>query len=163
MTATFSTAFLGHGGHGRCALGALVVGQEPVQFPDGERLVHVVAGAHLLAGVVADAAADTAGKGWSSRNRLEGLLVFARVDQGDVALDADVRRAGRLAGRGAALVDGVGARHGLGVVLVDRLALGEPLVVVVGRLDGADLGAFAAARALGQVHVAGGLAHGPSP
>ena len=44
------------------------------------------------------------GKGWSSRKRLEGLLVLARVDQGDVALDADVRRAGRLAGRRAALV-----------------------------------------------------------
>jgi hypothetical protein len=43
----------------------------------------------------------------------------------------------------------------MGVVLVDRLALGEPLVVVVGGLDGADLGALAAARAFGEVHVTG--------
>ena len=107
---------------------------------------------------MADAAAD-AGERVFLLEELHGLLVLPVVDQGDIALDADMRRAGGLAGRRAALFDAVGARHALGILFENRLAHGEPFVVFVDGLDRADLGAFAAARAFGQVDVPGLFAH----
>jgi hypothetical protein len=67
-------------------------------------------------------------------------------------------RAGGLAGRGAEFADGKGPGNGLRIFFIDSLAGGKALVLFVGNLDGANLGAFAAARAFGKVHIPGFLA-----
>ena len=124
-----------------------------MQVLDRQGRVDLVAGAGPLTGVVADPAADC-GKRMILLEQFEGLVILARVDQGNVALDAHVCGAGRPARGGAALGDGKGPRDRLGILFVDGLAGGEPLVVLVGKLDGADLGAVTAAGAFGKIHVA---------
>jgi hypothetical protein len=104
--------------------------------------------------VVADPAADP-GERVLFLEKLHGFPVFPGVDQGDVSLNADVGRAGRSTGSGAALGDGIAAGNGLGVLFESGFSQGEALVIFVGQLDGTDLGAFPATGALGQIHKAG--------
>jgi hypothetical protein len=66
-------------------------------------------------------------------------------------------RAGGPAGGGAAFADGIGAGDGLGIFLESGPAAGQTLVIFVGQLDGADLGALTAGRALGQIDETGVL------
>jgi len=132
------------------------VGHEALEVHDVDGLLDPAAHAGLLAGVVADAPAD-GGEGVFLLDELEGFLVLAGGDQGHVALHADVGGAGRLAGRRAELVDGVAAGNGLGEVPVDGLSVVEVFVEVGLDGDGAHIGAVAAARALAEVHVTGGL------
>jgi hypothetical protein len=107
--------------------------------------------------MVANPAAD-AGEGMILLEKLQRLGVFAFVDQGNVALDADMGGTGAFAGGGAPLGDGVAARDCLGIALENGFAPGESFVVLVGNFDGAHLGALAAAGALGKIHIAGRLA-----
>jgi len=67
-------------------------------------------------------------------------------------------RAGGLAGRGAPLGDGIGPGNGLGVFFKRGPPEGKELVVFIGDLNGADLGAFPAGGAFGGVDIAGFLA-----
>jgi len=60
------------------------------------------------------------------------------------------------AARGGTLLgNGVCPRDGLGVLLESRLAIRQAFVVFIRNIDGADLGAFAAAGALIQVYETG--------
>ena len=127
-----------------------------LKLPDGQGLVHVVARAGLLAGMVAHASAN-AGKRVLLAKQIQGFSVLALVDQGDVALDAHMSGARGLARGSAALFNGKGAGHALGIELVGRLTVAKALVEQVRRLYGADLGALAAGRALVQIHVARAL------
>jgi len=128
-----------------------------VKLADRQGLIIVAPGADPLAGMMADAAAYP-GKGVILLEEPERFLVFAFIDQGNVALDADMGGAGGLAGGAAPLGDGIRPGDGLGIFLVYRLARGKPLVVFVGDIDGADLGAFPAGGALVDINVAGLLA-----
>jgi hypothetical protein len=58
---------------------------------------------------------------------LQGFVVLALVDQGDVALDADVGRTGGLAGGGASFADAESAGNRLGILFENRLAVSESL------------------------------------
>ncbi len=134
------------------------VGEFPVadvafQVHDVHGRVDLSAGAHALAEPHADAAAD-GGEDHRLADEFEGFGVFALADQGDVALDVDAGGAGVLAGRLAALLDGVDVRHALGVGAVDGFAVGEVFFVLVGHDDGADLFAVATAGAFFGVDVA---------
>ncbi len=128
-----------------------VVGDETLEAGDGQRLVDVATGAVGLAEVRADAAADGR-EGVRLAGDGVGLGVAAVGDEGQVSLRAGVHRAGPLAGAVPLLGHEVGAGDRLRVELVDRLALAEALVVVIGHGDGADGRALAAARALVGVH-----------
>ena len=132
------------------------VGHETLQVHDVDRLVHLSPLAGLLAGVVADPAADD-GKGIVPLDELQGFLELSRRDQGHVPLDADVGGAGRLAGGGPQLVDRETGGNGLGKVAVHGLAGIERFVEVGGNGDGADIRAVPAPGALGQVDEPGGL------
>jgi len=77
----------------------------------------------------------------------QGFGVLAGVDQRDVALDADVGRTGGFAGRYAAFGYAISAWNRLGIHLKDGFVGVQALVVLIGHLDGADLGAIAAAGA----------------
>ena len=55
--------------------------------------------------MMADASAD-GGQGVFFLDKLQGFLVFALGSQSHISLDRNVRRAGRLAGGGAALFNG---------------------------------------------------------
>ena len=130
------------------------VGQKAVQIHDRQGFVDRLAGTGPFTGVVADPAADP-GKGMVFFEQLHGFPVFSGIDQGDVPLNAHMGRAGRPAGGGAALGDGIAAGDRLGVLFKGGLSPRKALVVFVGQLDGADFGAFPATGALGQVHEAG--------
>jgi len=61
-----------------------------------------------LAGVGCRRDPQTDGRGFPV-DELEGFLVLADGDEGHITLDADMGRAGRLAGRRAKLVNGISA------------------------------------------------------
>jgi hypothetical protein len=75
----------------------------------------------------------------------QSLIVFAFPDQGDIALDAGMRRTGGLTWGGAPLGYAECPRDGLGILLEDGPAKIDAFVVFIGQGDRADLGAFAAA------------------
>ncbi len=139
---------------GQRHVGERVVADEPLEAGDGQRLVHIAARAVGLALVRADAAAD-GGEGVGVAGDGVGLGVAAVGDERQVALGAGVHGAGALAGAVALLAHRVGVGDRLRVELEDRLALAQVLVVRVGDHDGADGGAFAAARADVRVDEAG--------
>ena len=131
------------------------IGHEALEVHDVDGLFDLAPHAGLLAGMVADPAADGR-EGVLLFDELEGFLVLARGDEGHIALDADVGGTGRLAGGGPEFVDGEAAGNGLGEMAVGGLALVQVLVEI--RLDGhgAGIGAVAAARALVQIDKPGG-------
>jgi hypothetical protein len=130
-----------------------------VQFTDGQGLVHVIAGAGALAGMVTDPSTDT-GKRVIVSEKLQRFLILSLVDQGDVALDAYMGRAGGFAGGRAAFADAESSRDCLRVLFEDGFTLGQAFVVFIGQSDGANFGALATARAFRQVHEAGLLVDG---
>jgi hypothetical protein len=97
--------------------------------------------------MVADPSADRR-KGVVFAEQLQGFGVFAGIDQGDVALDADMGRAGGPAGGYAAFGDAVAAGYSLLITLEDGRARIEALVVFVGQFNGAYFGAIPTAGAL---------------
>ncbi len=122
------------------------VADEALEAGDGDRLLDLAARAVGLALVGADAAAD-GGERVGLAGHAVGVGEALLGDQRDVALGRGVHGAGALAGRMALLGDRVGVGDGLRVELVDRLALAQLLVVLVGHDHRADRGALAAARA----------------
>ena len=104
--------------------------------------------------MVAHPSADS-GQGVFFLDKLQGFPVFALSSQGHIPLDRNVSGAGRLAGRSASLFDRKGARYRLRVSAECRAAAVETLIVFIAAFNGTDFGAFAAACALGRVHMAG--------
>lgn len=94
--------------------------------------------------MVADTAADP-GKGVFFFEKPQGLVVLTFSDQGDIALDAGMRRTGGLARGGTPFVYAECPRNGLGILFIDGLTKIDAFVVLVGKGDRADLGALAAA------------------
>ena len=115
-----------------------------MQLPDGKRLINVFAGTFSLAGMMADATAD-AGEGMFLFEELESLVIPAVIDQRDIALDADMRRTGGLAGRRASLVDAVGTGNCLGILFKSGSTEVKLFVVFVREGNGADLCALTTA------------------
>ena len=140
-------------------LGGIVeveIGDKALEVHDVDGLLDPAAHAGLLAGMVADPAAD-AREGVLLLDEPEGFLVFAGCDEGHVALDADVGGAGRLAGGRTQLVDGEPAGDGLGEMPVGGLSVAQVLVEIGLDRDGTDGGTVAAARALGEIDEPGRL------
>ena len=135
------------------------IGREALQRADGHRLVQFGPAALGLAGMRADPAQDP-GQRQARHDELQGFFVLAQFDELHVALDVDLRRAGEGAGGPVQLHDAEGRRDGLGIEAVGRLPVGQPLVELIRHGHRADIGAFAAAGALGRVHIAGLLAQG---
>ena len=130
-----------------------------MQFTDGQGLVHIIAGTGLLTGMMADPSTDT-GKRVVLFEQFQRLAVLSVIDQGNVALDAYMSRAGGFAGGRAAFADAESSRDRLGVLFEDGFTLGQAFVVFIGQSDGANFGALATAGALRQVHKAGLLVDG---
>ena len=123
-----------------------------LQSTYGQSVIQVIAFALLLARVIAHQSADS-GQGVGPANQPVCLLEFALSDQGDVALDIHVHRAGHLAGWRLFLVNHEGIRHRLGEGAVDGPSLDQPLVEFAVHLDRAVLDAVPAAGALVYVNV----------
>ena len=87
------------------------------------------------------------GKGHSFADQVIGLAETPLGDQGYIPLDVNACRAGVLAGRDPALVDGKDVGHGLGKGAVDGRALRQPLFELAGHAHRADLDAVVAAGA----------------
>lgn len=102
-----------------------------MQLTDGQRLIDLGAGTFPFAGMVADPAAD-AGKGVLVLEELQGLVVSAVIDQGDKSLNADMGRAGCLAGGCSHFVDAETTGDGLWILFVNCFAKIEFFVVLVG-------------------------------
>jgi hypothetical protein len=128
-----------------------------VQIHDRQGFVDFLAGAGPFTGVVTDPAADP-GKGMLFLEKLHSFPVFPGIDQGDVSLNAHVGRTGRPTGGGAALGDSIAAGNRLGILFKSGFSPGKTLVILVGQLNGTDLGALPATGTLGQVYKAGLLA-----
>jgi len=107
--------------------------------------------------MMADPSADP-GEGIVFLEQFKGLPVFARIDQRDKSLGTDVRGACGPTGCGAPLGNGECAGNRLSVSFVYRFAVGKPLVVFVGNVNGTDLGTLSTAGAFGKIHQAGLLA-----
>ena len=135
------------------------IGRIAFQAADGHRLVHILAAAFVFTGMGADPAQD-AGQRQPVHDQFQGFRRLAGLDQLDIALDLNFRRAGDGAGGPVQLLDGKGGRNGLGIETINGLAFVQPHVEFVGDPHRADLGAVAAAGAFGGVDVAGLLLHG---
>ena len=133
------------------ALNQLPVGQETVQLPDRQGLIHVVAGTDFFAGMMTYPAAN-AGKGVIFFKKRQRFAVFALIDQGDIALDAYMGRASCLAGGRAALADPESPGDRLGVLFVNCFAIGQALVILIGQRNGTYLNALSTAGAFCQVY-----------
>ena len=96
--------------------------------------------------------AQDPGQGQPLHDQLHGFGVFAHLDELHVALNIDLRRAGQGAGGPVQLVNGEGPGHGLGITAVRRLAACHTQVEFIGERDRTNLGAGAAAGALGGVN-----------
>ena len=155
----------GHGliflGHFRDRQGIPVglVRREPLQVADGHGLVHFLAAAVAFARVRADAA-DGPGQGQAIHDELQGFVIFAGLDELDIALDAQIGGAGPDAGGPVELLDGKGGGHRLGKMAIGRVALPHALVKRGRQQHRADLGAGPAGVAFGRVDIAGLAASG---
>jgi hypothetical protein len=127
-----------------------------MQLADCQGLIHIVARTNLFARMVADAAAN-ARKRVVFFEKFQGFPVFALVDQGNIALDAYMRRTGGLTRGCPPFFNSKSTRYGLGVFFEGRLTRREPLVIFIGAGYGADFGTFTAAGAFIQIDVAGCL------
>jgi hypothetical protein len=114
-------------------------------------LIKVVAGADFFAGMMADPAANT-GKGVIFFKKRQRFAVFALINQGDIALDADMGRASCLARRRAALADPKSPGDRLGVLFINCFAIGQALVILIGQGNGTYFNALATAGAFCQVY-----------
>jgi hypothetical protein len=122
-----------------------------VQLPDRQWLIHIVAGTDFFAGMMAYPTTN-AGKGMIFFKKLQRFTVFGLIDQGNVALDAYMGRASRLAGGRAALADSKCPGDCLGVLFVNCLAFRQVLVIFIGQGDGTYLDALSTAGAFCQVY-----------
>ena len=95
-----------------------------LQIADGHGLIQFGAAALGLAGMRADPAQDP-GQGQPLHDELHGFLVFAHLDELDVALDIDLRRTGQGAGGPVQLLDAEGRGDRLGIEAVNRLPVGQ--------------------------------------
>ena len=127
---------------------------EAFQLADGHGLVPLPPPAGRFAGVRADPAQDP-GQRQPLHDQADGFPVLALPDELDVALHVDPGRTGGHAGGPVIFVDAKGDGHGLGKGAVNGTPQGKPFVPEAGHGHGADLGAFAAARAGVFAHVPG--------
>ena len=81
----------------------IALGDELLDLVDSHSLVYTTTGAGVLAAAVAHAAADS-GQRVLALDERQGLVIAALRCELQIALNGDVRRAGRLAGSGAGLV-----------------------------------------------------------
>jgi hypothetical protein len=88
---------------------------------------------------------------------LQGLVIATVTHQGDKALDADMGRTGGLARGGPPFGYAEGPGDSLWILLENRFTEIKQFVVFVGTGNRTDLGALAAARAFGHVHISGFL------
>ena len=94
------------------------------------------------------------GKGEVFHDNFKGFPVPPLSDHLDIPLDIESRGTGEAAGGLVHFLYGKGAGNGLSVFLVGGLPLGKALVVLIGKRDGAGLGAIAAGRALCLIQIA---------
>jgi hypothetical protein len=134
-----------------------LIGGQPFEIPDGDRIIDFTATASILASMGANPPQNT-GKGEVFHNNVERLFIFTLPNHLDVALDIQPGRAGQATRGFVALFDGKSAGNGLSIFLVCGFPYGQPFVVFVGQLYGTNLGAFTTAGAFRQVDEAGFLA-----
>ena len=132
-------------------LAQLPVCQETVQLPDRQGLIHVVAGTDFFAGMMAYPAAN-AGKGVIFFKKRQRFRIFTLINQGNIALNADMGRTSCLARCRAALADPKSPGDCLGVLFVNCFAIRQALVILIGQGNGTDLNALSTAGAFCQVY-----------
>ena len=99
-------------------------------------------------------------KGKLFHDDLKGFLVLSLFDHLDIALDVQSGRACQAAGGFILLFNGISAGDSLGVLFICGPAGGQTPVEFVGKFDGTDFGAIAAAGAFGKVDKTGVLLDG---
>jgi len=82
-------------------------------------------------------------EGISFPDQCQGLLELAGRDESDISLGIDMDGAGGAARRHTSLLNTIGTWHGLGKKLIDGRPGDQPLFIIIGDLDGADLCAIA--------------------
>ena len=127
-----------------------VVG-EALQAANRQGLIHILALALRLAGVVADPP-QNAGEGDGVADQSQGLIVLALGDEGEVALHPDVGWAGDFA-RGRLLVNHEDIGHRLGEGTVNGLVGTQSHLESAGHFHGADGSALAAGGAFRFIYV----------
>ena len=128
-------------GHMEFTLLPFIIGQKAMQLPDGQRLIHIIAGTNLFAGVMANPATDPR-KGVVFFEKFQCFLIFTLVDQGNITLNTDMRRTGGLTGGCPPFFDAKSTGNGLGIFFNCRLTRGKTLVIVIGAGYGTYLGTF---------------------
>jgi hypothetical protein len=147
--------FLAGGGAFDFYLPAVVfVRGKTLQVANGDGFIDLTAAASIFAAVGADPA-QHAGQREVLHDDFQGLLVAARLDHVDVALNIQASGTCQTAGGLVAFIDGKGAGYCLGIALVCRFFGGKTFLVFIRKINGADFGAFAAAGAFGKINVAG--------
>jgi hypothetical protein len=136
------------------AASLILISNEPMEIHDSQGLIDLLTGTGCFAGMGTDPPADP-GKGMVLLEKLQGFPVFPGIDQGDVALDADMGRTGGPARGRSPFGNGIAARNGLGVLFESSPPLGKSFIVLVGNFYGADLGAFPTTGAFGKIDESG--------
>ncbi len=137
----------------RPGLGIHLVGHEPLEGVDVDRIVQFAPVAGILAAVVTDTSTD--GREWVVLlDYPQGVLVPSLADQSDVPLHPLSGRTGIPTRGDAPLLDSKSVGHRLRIQLVGGPLDGQPLIKATGDDHRADLGTITAAGALIHINVA---------
>jgi len=96
--------------------------------------------------------AANAGKGVIFFKKRQRFRIFTLINQGNIALNADMGRTSCLARCRAALADPKSPGDCLGVLFVNCFAIRQALVILIGQGNGTDLNALSTAGAFCQVY-----------
>jgi hypothetical protein len=100
-----------------------------------------------------------AGKGVVLFEKFQSLVIFALIDECNITLNTHVGRTGSLAGGGACFGNTESSGYCLWILFKDGFTFGKTFIIFVGKGNGADLHAFAAACAFGKVYETGFLVY----
>jgi hypothetical protein len=110
---------------GALPLSVSPIGHEPLESPDGDRLIDPLTAAFILATAITNPATD-GGEGVLLLDGSQGVLIPSLSDEGYITLGSLVDGTGSAARGSPSLLDDVGGRHRLGVREVDRPIVGLP-------------------------------------
>ena len=130
------------------------VGGQTFQVANGDRFIDVTAAAGVFTSMRANPAQYT-GQRQILHNDFKGFFVLAHLYHVDIALHVQTARACQAAGGLVAFLNGESAGDSLGILLISRLFSAETFLIFIRKIDRTDLGAFAAAGALGKINIAG--------
>jgi hypothetical protein len=124
-----------------------------LQAADGDRAIQFSSITFLFTRMVAYTTYG-GGKGIIFFDHIEGFLISASLDQGNIALCTRLCRTGVFTGAGAPFGDQKGVGNGLRVRPVNRFSLIQSLIEFIRQEDRANLCTVITTRAFAHVHIA---------